>query len=372
MSVDLQIVGWHDVLGVTSCIDVSSFRTLRVNESMSAYDLGLRYVRSTIAGESFEPLLEEAYDVPRPVRCVLHAQGDNDNYYVWAGEDRAQRYVLRLYRAHKHWWSKPEENIRFELEWTRYAYERGAPVAYPLPRRDGQLLGGIDAPEGRRYWTLFSFAEGSDGPLDEAGWEAYGVSLARLHQASNGFTSWHERPAEDAEFVVDGPAHRVEAFLDGARPEDVAFLLRLAERLRPWFEWIPKTPETYGVIAGDTHGGNKLVASDGRVVLIDLDICGWGWRAYDAAIFLWGAKQGNADEQRWPPFVRGYESVRPFLSEEREAIPWFVLARQVWLMGAHTVYSEYSGRNWIGKGYWDWQFEFLRKEMVRWDIPLVV
>ncbi|HEX2035633.1 MAG TPA: phosphotransferase [Chloroflexota bacterium] len=331
----------------------------------SVYGAGLRYVRSTVAGESFEPLLEAAYDLPRPVRCVLHARGDNDNYYVWADVDRGQRYVLRLYRADKHWWSLPEENVRFELEWTRYAHERGAPVAYPLRRRDGELLGWIDAPEGRRYWALFSFAEGSDGPLDEGGCVAYGAALACLHQVSDGFASRHARPAVDADFVVDGPARRVEAFLEGARPDDVAFLYRLADRLRPWFERIPKTAATYGVIAGDTHGGNKLVGPDGRLVLIDLDICGWGWRAYDAAIFLWGAKLGNADGERWAPFVRGYESVRPFMEEEREAIPWLVMARQVWLMGAHTVYAEYSGRNWIGQGYWDRQFEFLRQELAR-------
>src|SRR5688572_9587246 len=84
----------------------------------------LRYVRSTIAGESLVPLLEAAYDLPRPLSCVLHARGDNDNYFVTAGGidgQPPQRYVLRLYRADKHWWNAPEQNVRFELEWTRYA-----------------------------------------------------------------------------------------------------------------------------------------------------------------------------------------------------------------------------------------------------------
>lgn len=338
-------------------------------------ELSLRYVRTTIAGESLVPLLVQAYDLPLPVACVLHARGDNDNYFVTAGGtggaagQPAQRYVLRLYRADKHWWNAPEQNVRFELEWTRFAAERGAPVAHPIQRRDGELFAWIDAPEGRRFWTLFSFIEGTTlrpGVRDdEAGLERFGLSLAQLHRASEGFSCASERPAVDAEFLLDGPARRVDAFLPGERPEDVAFLYALADRLRPWLDSIPKTPETYGVIAGDTHSGNKIVAPDGRVVLIDLDICGWGWRAYDAAIFLWSAKSGTDHESRWPPFLRGYESVRPLLPEERTAIPWLVLARQVWLMGGHTVFAESNGRNWLGRDYWDRQFAFLRRELAQ-------
>ncbi len=188
----------------------------------------LRYVRSVVAGESFVPLLAADYDLPRPLVCRLAAAGDNDNYYVLAGPGGAQRYVLRLLRAGKHWLPEDPDaaaaQVRFELEWLRYAHARGAPVHCPLPRRDGGLLGALDAPEGRRYWSLFTFAPGTDGPLDAAGSAAYGAALARLHLASDGFTSPHPRLQADAAFVVDGPARRIEAFLEGGRPPDVAFL----------------------------------------------------------------------------------------------------------------------------------------------------
>jgi Ser/Thr protein kinase RdoA (MazF antagonist) len=329
----------------------------------------LRFVRSVVAGESLVPLLVAAYDLPVPVECRLAAAGDNDNYYVWAGPGREQRYVLRLLRANKHWLpeDKAEAYVAFELEWLRHAHARRAPVPCPLVRRDGALLGALDAPEGRRYWSLFTFASGADGPLDAAGSAAYGAALAQLHLASDGFASPHERLRADAEFVVDGPARRVAAFLDGARPEDVAFLWRLADRLRPWFGRIPRTPQTYGVIAGDTHGGNKLVAGDGRLTLIDLDICGWGWRAYDAAVFLWGARLHAAEEVRWAPFLRGYEAHRPLLPEERAAVPWFVLARHVWLLGAHTVYALHGGAARLDAGYWDRAFGFLRGQLAALD-----
>jgi Ser/Thr protein kinase RdoA (MazF antagonist) len=274
-------------------------------------------------------------------------------------------------RAAKHWLPEDPDaaaaQVRFELEWLRHVHARGAPVHCPLRRRDGALLGALDAPEGRRYWSLFTFAPGTDGPLDAAGSAAYGSALARLHLASDGFTSPYPRLRADAAFVVDGPARRIEAFLDGGRPQDLAFLYRLAERLRPWFARIPQTPQTYGVIAGDTHGGNKLIAPDGALTLIDLDICGWGWRAYDAAIFRWGARLGGAEAVRWAPFVQGYEAHRPFLPEERAAIPWFVLARHVWLLGAQTVYARHGGVAGMGAGYWDRAFGFLREHLAALD-----
>lgn len=330
---------------------------------MTNGDGTLRYVRSVIAGESLVPLIEEGYDLPRPVECRLAKVGDNDNYYVDVGPDRERRCVLRLLRADKHWLpaGKEEEYLRFEIAWLQYAHARGAPVACPLTRRDGELVGSVAAAEGRRYWTLFTYAPGVDGPIDARGSEAYGKAVAALHAASAGFTSPYDRLHADVEFLVEAPARQAEAFLGGARPEDVKLLWHAAERVRPWFDRIPRTSDTYGVIAGDTHGGNKLVTRDGRLTLIDSDICGWGWRAYDAATFLWDARLRDAEGTKWAPFVRGYESVRPFLEEEHAAIPWFALARHIWALGAHAMYARHAGIAPVGPFFWDHAFRFMRK-----------
>jgi Ser/Thr protein kinase RdoA (MazF antagonist) len=321
-------------------------------------------VRSVLSDGEVARLVAEGYDLPGPVECRLALANDNDNYYVCSGPERA-RSVFRVYRHAKHW-LPDEASHRFELDWLRYAHGRGAPVSPPLPRRDGALLGSAEAPEGRRYTALFAFAEGTHPPLTPDGARALGAAIARLHDASVGFASPHGRLTTDAEFTLHGPAARVERFLAGSgqeRPEDLRLLGEAVARAAPAFERVPRDAATWGVIGGDCHAGNQLVAPDGRVTLIDFDICGWSFYAYDCATLRWSihGRPGAETPELWAAYLEGYGAVRALTVEERAAIPWFALARQVWLLGAHTVYSVHRGQAWLGPAYWDWQFKALRE-----------
>ena len=96
------------------------------------------------------PLISENYELPRPITCNLHAVGDNDTYLVQAG---TERYALRVYYPNRFWLSGIDE-YRFELDWLGYCHIQGLPVSYAIPRRDGELLGELTAPEGIRPWAL--------------------------------------------------------------------------------------------------------------------------------------------------------------------------------------------------------------------------
>jgi Ser/Thr protein kinase RdoA (MazF antagonist) len=320
-------------------------------------------VRSLLAPVAVARLVERDYDVPRPVECELAQSGFNDNYYVRAGADRAPS-VVRIYRRGSYW-LRDEASYRFELEWVYYVHGRGAPVAAPLPRRDGDLLGTVDAPEGSRYVARFAFAEGAFGDLMPAGARALGIAHARLHEASAGFRSTRPRLTVNAGFTLREPAARIERFLGETgqdRAAGVGFLRETVDRAGRAFDRIPRDDRTWGVVGGDCHHGNQLSAPDGAVTLIDFELCGWGPYAYDCATLRWSLR-GSGDERPalWAAYLDGYGTVRRLTDEEAAAIPWLAAARHVWLMGAHTTYAADAGTAWLGPGYWNHTFGRLRE-----------
>src|SRR5713226_4894350 len=100
--------------------------------------------RSVIAADALGPLLEAHYDLQAPITCRLRFVGDNDTYLVRAG---SHRYALRVYRSSRYW-IRSAADYRFELDWLAFLHARGLPVSPPIPRRDGDLLGQVAAPEG--------------------------------------------------------------------------------------------------------------------------------------------------------------------------------------------------------------------------------
>jgi Ser/Thr protein kinase RdoA (MazF antagonist) len=320
-------------------------------------DSSIRITRSVVAAEALLPLLSAAYELPAPLRCVLVSVGDNDNYLVQAGDFRA---ALRIYRYGKYWLPR-ESDYRFELDWLTFLRGRGLPVSAPIARRDGDLLGTLDAPEGRRYWALFTFAPGRTvRPMSREQSRQFGEAVAGIHLASNDFVSAHERTRIDLEFLLDRPVDRVRRFLDGRRPEDVRFIADVAEELKQQIPELGIAGDGFGVIGGDFHGGNNHLSDTGELTMFDFDLCGHGWRAFDVAVFVWGT--GEEHRETIDGFMEGYEAVRPLAEAERRAIPLFVLARQIWIMGSHTTYIETGGMNWLGDGYRDRMVGFLRRE----------
>ena len=68
---------------------------------------------------------------------------------------------------------------------------------------------------------------------------------------------------------------------------------------------------------------------------------GYGWRTYDLTVFLWNAfgerRPKRWRESRWRAFLRGYREVRPLPEDLDEALPLFLVARQLWLAGLDSA-----------------------------------
>jgi Ser/Thr protein kinase RdoA (MazF antagonist) len=288
-------------------------------------------VRSSVL--SADALAEQVlprYALPEPRQCRLIARGVNDTYQVTAGADT---FYLRV---SIHGW-RTREDLDAELALVTDLRERGLSVAPVVPRTDGAVLTSLPAPEGERFAVLFAPAPGESVP-DPTTQQArhYGRLAADVHTGADAASSAYRRFHLDECHLLDAPLASIRAaVVDGN--EDLNFLELIVERVRRRLGTLPRTPPDYGLCHGDLHPGNVRFVGAGQPTLFDFDCMGYGWRAYDLAVFLWNAfgerRPKRWRETRWRAFRRGYQEVRPLPGGLDEVLPLFLVARQVWLMG---------------------------------------
>lgn len=293
-------------------------------------------------------------------RCRLHSRGLNDTYKVET--KRGETYYLRVYYAGR----RSREAIETEIAMLSHLAQQNVTVSAPLSRTDGAILTPLDCIEGRRWAVLFPAAPGKElrrkKYTDELA-ARYGETAAAIHCAAESFKGPQRRPALDLELLLEQPLRRVTSAI-AHRPQDVAYVEELSERLRRRIRRAAGLE--IGFCHGDFHGGNSG-ESDGSFTIFDFDCCGWGYRAYDLAVFPWGFAVDECTTERVEAmgrsFLAGYMRRRMLADNDIDAIPAFVAIREIWLLGLHLDIGDQFGWGWINDGYFDHHFKMLRE----WD-----
>jgi len=256
--------------------------------------------------------------------------------------------MLRIYSCGKYW-IQSDSDIRFELDLLTYLHQQLISVSHPLPRRDGDFLGVLSAPEGTRPFSLFSYADGKAvRSLTAKHMQVVGRRVAELHRTADGFTTPHTRYHLDLELLIDRPLKLIGSCMGESRRTDFHLLTELAEQLKDSVLDLPRSGASYGVIHADVHEGNLHFIDDDECVFFDFDHCGYGWRAYEIAVSLTGESRENRDA-----LLQGYQSVRRLDEAELAAIPPFMKIRQIWDVGDKLAMADMAGRRWINDVLWD-------------------
>jgi Ser/Thr protein kinase RdoA (MazF antagonist) len=299
-------------------------------------------IHSLLSAEALGRFVQAEYDIGLVSSCVLLQHNLNDTYLI---EATVGRYVLRVSQARRASGlsSRTREDILFELDVLAYLFERGVAVATPLWRKDGSRVSSVQAPEGTRYLVLFTYAPGD--PLTpprqtDSIAQRYGAALAALHTASEGFSCPHQRFALNLDYLLAKPLALIRPYLD-KRPANLSYLSDLAAAVTERVAVLQSRGLDYGVCHGDAQGGNAHITEDGTITFFDFDVCGMGWRAYDIAVFFWGAALGHVRlgwdvqkvERLCAAYLSGYQARRPLGRVDEEAIAVCVVLRQFWYLG---------------------------------------
>jgi Ser/Thr protein kinase RdoA (MazF antagonist) len=281
--------------------------------------------------------------------CKFFSGGFNHTYRVKTVDGNT--YYLRAYRIH---W-RTLTDIQAELDMLNHLQRKGFHAARPLAYKDGRYFCEVAAPEGRRFLALFTEAPGVEIPYTQdavRNAQYYGRAVAKMHNALDDFTNPCIRFHLDLAHFIDQPLHHIQPFLSH-RPADWDYLQHFAETLRQRILSIPAEMLEQGFCHGDLQGYHANITPDGTLTFFDFDCGGFGYRAYDLAVFLWCCRLEDAVSARWAPFLESYRENRFIHERDAQAVPLFVCARYLWHMGVHTQNSPDWGIDFLNNKYFD-------------------
>lgn len=317
-------------------------------------DKPIQVARSFIAASALADRISAEYDFGGLVGCKLFSKmlrtQDNDHYLVTVST--GEQYVARIYQEGTQF-NRKESDYLYELDWLLFLKENELPVSYPIQRRDGSFLGSIIAPEGVRYYALFTLAKGQTLSVKdpEQLW-IMGNQIASIHVASNEFETEHERQPINLTQLVDEPIERIKAFFEDESSQKLDFMLIAAEEAKSEIQDLidndTMAPDSWGPIGGDFHQSSVFFDSFNQPTFFNFDHCGPGWRAYDIAAFLFNSNlmhQSNQDLTE--AFFAGYFSVRQLSDNEHAAISSFLTIRRIWHTGLFALTEGLAGHTFI-------------------------
>lgn len=332
--------------------------TLQENISSVLEDISMskpiEVARSFIAANALANRISATYELGGVVNCKLFSKmlrtQDNDHYLV--SVSNGDRYVARIYQEGTQF-GRSESDYLYELDWLLFLKESGLPVSYPVQRKDGRYLGAMQAPEGTRYFALFTLAKGSTLNVNNEDhlW-IMGKHMADIHVASNEFETEHHRQPMDLTFLVDKPIERIKAFFADENSQKLELMLIAAEEARGEIESLlnnaDSTPDGWGPIGGDFHQFSVFFDSFNQPTFFNFDHCGPGWRSYDIAAFLFNTNlMHHSNQHLSEAFFAGYFSSRQLSANEHSAIAPFLTIRRIWHTGLFALTEGLAGHTFI-------------------------
>ena len=289
-------------------------------------------------------------------RCMLITATLRDVYHVIS---RAGRHILIIYGHGQ----QTFEEITAEWQLVAYLAAQQVPVVPALPSRDGTAILPFDAPEGRRYGVVTDYVPGThlrQRPSVDAT-HRYGAIIATIHALADSMPLPFTRTAHEPGLILQQSIAAIQAVVID-RPDDVAYLTACAVELQARLSVLPRRAPEYGIIHGDVIRTNALVADDGAVRVIDFELCGLGWRAYDVASYLL-AMRGDPQEHRLvDAFLMGYTAIRTLTPHAYASLPLFEAIRAIFEIGTPARNVDHWGSAYL-YAFFDRSLDRLRRSM---------
>ncbi|GAB2559185.1 phosphotransferase enzyme family protein [Spirosoma aerophilum] len=276
-------------------------------------------------------LLQQVYNLSPATTCQLLKAGVNHSYLV---TDGLAKSIFRIYSLH---W-RTQDEINEELKLLTLLNQNGIPVSYPLPDAHGKYIQELEAPEGKRFGVLFSFAEGEKLLTFSPDLHyKMGQIMARFHQLTHQLTL--SRATYTPQRLLVDSLSQLPLFLP-AESDEMKFMLETQRYLLHEFDGIDTTQTRLGTVHLDIWFDNLNIDKDGQITLFDFDFCGNGLLCLDIAYYILQIHSTEADvnefQNKKARFLAGYESVTALSDEEKRLLPMLGLSVYFFYVGVQT------------------------------------
>ncbi|WP_121967519.1 phosphotransferase [Myroides sp. N17-2] len=278
-------------------------------------------INSTLSPTDLGKLIQEKYNLSDKTQCSIFRIAMNHLYII---EDGQTKYVFRVYTHN--WRTKVE--IKEELRLLIHLKQNNKQVAYPIADKEGTQIQEIEAPEGKRFGVLFSYAKG----IKTAKFSAQtsfliGQTLANVHQSSENFKL--SRISYNTQNLLDNSILRTKKFFSKTNSE-TEFLEKMSAFLKLKMNEIDNQKMRYGSVHLDVWFDNLHIDDEKDVTFFDFDFCGNGYLCLDISYYLFQLLATNLNEEEYllkaESFIEGYQTITKISDEEKKFIPFACLA----------------------------------------------
>ena len=235
--------------------------------------------------------------------------------FVFSFTEGGERRILRVADDQE----RSRAAIAAELDMLRWLAQEGLLVAAPVPSRRGDLIETVETDHDTFHGVVLPALPGvhlSIEELDQAGFEAWGETLGRLHQALRRYRgasagdrwTWRDHLA-----LIESNVPRAERAVQREATD-------LAEALAA----LPSGPAHQGLIHFDFELDN-LLWRERDIGIIDFDDCAHHWYGADIAFALRDLFDEGAEitDPSVQSFLRGYGAHQPIDAPMLASLPVF-------------------------------------------------
>jgi len=304
----------------------------------------MNFIYSQLSSDSVFEIVNTYYDIGSLVSSKFYVQGLHDNYLV---ECNKMKYIYRIYR--NDW--RSEEEILFELDLLSHLEKTSSNVSFPIRMKNDKYVTYIKSPEGVRIGVLFQYAIGYPPSNDISSdlCNLLGISVANIHNNTEGFKSEYKRETLDLAYLVDHSLKLIHPFLN---PGQVDYLNKIRELIYDNISHLAPDNSDFGICAGDINLTNFHISEDNIITHFDFDQCGYGFRAFELGKFAVGFRSDNLKKEKFFAFLSGYESIRKISEKEKMAIPYFEIVAVIWVMSIHASNVNKIGYQYLDESFW--------------------
>ena len=293
------------------------------------------------------------YDLPQNSTIQLLNLSENATFLI--SNPRANfKSILRIHRPGYHSDQAIESEIHWLLDLQNHDH---ITIAKPIPGRNGkylQILSIPDPPETRRA-VMFEFLPGKEPDANDLNsFEKLGTVTAHLHLHAQ---SWDKAPSINRHtwdlhtmFFSEKPTWGRWQDGLGVTAERGSILARLADKIAAEISNYGKNNNNFGLIHADLRLANLLLDGE-NVKVIDFDDCGFSWYLYDLATALSFIEDQPQIPQLISAWLKGYEKIKPLHREEKEIIPFLIMARRLLLLAWVGSHQEAPFPRQLGEGF---------------------
>lgn len=293
-------------------------------------------INSTLSPNELGQLIQQKYKLSNTTECSIFRLAMNHLYIV---QDGGQKYVFRVYT--QNWRTKLE--IEEELRLLVHLKENDRQIAYPIADKSGEYLQEIEAPEGKRFGVLFSYANGTKtARFSPQASFLIGQALAKVHQSAENFEL--SRISYNTQTLLKTPVLRIKKFFNKTNSE-IEFLEKLSAFLTLKIDNIDQKTMRYGSVHLDVWFDNLHIDDENEITFFDFDFCGNGYLCFDISYFLFQLLATNLNEEEYQlkadRFLKGYETVTEISNEEKKFLPFACLAIMTYYISVQCDRFEY-------------------------------